>query len=398
MYNKQPVDELVRFIYSNNGKLDKNKLQKSVQKQFNLTKDRSIFYNDNFALRFSSSKTSGLGNTVLSLSALQKYDNKPVILCIVTPPENYLLLINSTCITKISHSSQQLRMDNIKGSFNGSDIMRTIEQFENNPNNFSDIFAIHSGFTFEDNLERLVEKTNNIQGTIKRFEPSEEEKEFIYNAPMRAKKFVMSDYYNDLNSDLNTRTNQVKDAIAVAAFIENVNIRGRLIEYLITSDNKDLKHSIVSCLMEDKSIPHFITNDSLGDYTKNYRDYLVAVDIKTKVLFLDSNPKAYNIEKFLRFIAQENTIYMIFMIGLGADKKLITKLCSVFQSQLIEGTNIMKHWSGRNSRGVTQFLGKNLVEILYSPENSPPFVDIDKSSIFLTTLLNAGTETTDNNT
>ena len=64
-----------------------------------------------------------MSNTVLSLSALQKYDDKPFIVCIVTPDTNYMMLANSTFLKKISHSSQELRVDNIRGSFNGSDIM-----------------------------------------------------------------------------------------------------------------------------------------------------------------------------------------------------------------------------------------------------------------------------------
>ena len=39
------------------------------------------------------------------------------IVCIVTPETNHLLLSNSTFLKKISHSSQELRVDNIRGIF-----------------------------------------------------------------------------------------------------------------------------------------------------------------------------------------------------------------------------------------------------------------------------------------
>lgn len=37
------------------------------------------------------------------------------------------LYANSTLLRKISHSSQELRVDNIKDSFDGSDIIRELE-------------------------------------------------------------------------------------------------------------------------------------------------------------------------------------------------------------------------------------------------------------------------------
>lgn len=41
-----------------------------------------------------------MSNTVLSLAALQKYDDRPVMICIVTPEANYLMLANATFIKK----------------------------------------------------------------------------------------------------------------------------------------------------------------------------------------------------------------------------------------------------------------------------------------------------------
>ena len=162
MYNRDKVNDLVRFIYSLNGINDKEALTKHVLQRFALTTDRKVHYCDSFAIRFSRSSSRSFGNTVLSLSALQKYDNRPFIVCVVTPTENYILLANTTFLSKISHSSQELRVNNIKGSFNGSDIMRNIVGFDNVPDNFEELYATHESFTFEENLERLVEATNSI--------------------------------------------------------------------------------------------------------------------------------------------------------------------------------------------------------------------------------------------
>lgn len=99
------IEELLLFIKSQKGIGDKNKLAAAVKEKFNLTVDRKIYYCKDFAIRFSQSTKRAMSNTILSLSALQKYDDRPVISCAVLPEENYLLLCNSTCLKKISHSS-----------------------------------------------------------------------------------------------------------------------------------------------------------------------------------------------------------------------------------------------------------------------------------------------------
>jgi len=92
------------------------------------------------------------------------------------------LLANTTFLNKISHSSKKLRIDNIRGSFNGSDIIRTFDGIQNSPRNFDQLFGIHMEFTWEENIERLVYQTNAIVPMGIRFEPSEQEKQNILEA------------------------------------------------------------------------------------------------------------------------------------------------------------------------------------------------------------------------
>ena len=115
-----------------------------------------------FAIRFCKSASRNFGNTVLALSALHRYDAIPFIVCLVTPICSYLMLANTTFHRKISHSSQELRRDNIEGSFIGSDVMREGEGVENIPENFEFLYNSRENYTFEENLDRLVEATNNI--------------------------------------------------------------------------------------------------------------------------------------------------------------------------------------------------------------------------------------------
>ena len=114
MYSDGMIRRLTAYISTLDGINNKDKLKEMVKDEFHLTTDRSVYYRDEFAIRFSKSQRERMSNTVLSLSALLKYDDRPVIECIVTPQKNYQLLMNTTFLKKISHSSQELRMDNIK--------------------------------------------------------------------------------------------------------------------------------------------------------------------------------------------------------------------------------------------------------------------------------------------
>ena len=71
------ISTLIQFIRKNDGINDKAKLTKLVSDEFQLTKDRSVFYNDSFAIRFSQAMTTNFSNTVLALSNLQKFDSRP---------------------------------------------------------------------------------------------------------------------------------------------------------------------------------------------------------------------------------------------------------------------------------------------------------------------------------
>lgn len=386
MYNKQVIDRLIKLIQTNNGINDKNRLADIVQKEFSLKKDRTVYYGDDFAIRFSKSEKRQVGNTVLSLSALQKYDHVPFIVCIVASTTNYMLLANTTFLKKISHSSQQLRIDNIKGSFNGSDIMLEFEGFQNAPPFFERLFAYHCQLSFEDNLERLVESTNEIMGRVKKFHVTPAKEASILNSVGRADAFIKSEEYQDLKNDLDTRIAEVGSVIASAAAINNVNVRGRAIEYLIAENDSPLKDQLIDALKDDKNLPQFKTEDKLGDYSKSYPSFDTETDIKSKIMSLDSNPKAYNIDKLLEFLAAEKSVYMIYLVGIGERGEIITRLCSVFDSRLIKATMAQPHWAGRNSRGVAQFLGTALTRILVQPDASE--IDHETATAFLQDLIN----------
>lgn len=379
MYPKRKIDSLIQFISERDGCTDKKLLSAEVQTQFQLTKARSVYFCEDFAIRFCKGAARSFSNTVLALSALHQYDKTPFFVCLVTPDINYLMLANATFLKKISHSSQELRVDNIKGSFNGGDIMREYGGLENCPKNFEELFAIHENFSFMENLERLVESTNQIVPSGKRFEPTDEQRRCICASVDRAADFLQSKEYQLLQDDLNARVNAVASEIAIAAFIDNVNLRGRIIEYLITAED-DLKHTLMDCLRENRTLPEIYTSDDLGDYGRDFARFRTQTDIKTKVLFLSGNPKGYNIDKLLTFLAEEHSVYLVYVVAIDSDRTIQTRLCSMFNRQLLDGTKIIKHWAGRNSRGVTQYEGKALEQIV---EDFDPTLDPQKSLSFL---------------
>lgn len=383
MYNRDVVKQLVRFISDKDGIGDKSRLAYQVQHVFQLVKDRSVYYGSWFAVRFCKAASFHFSNTVLSLSALHKYDNIPFIVCLVTPDKNYLLLANSTFLKKISHSSQELRVDNIKGSFNGSDIMREIEGISNTPDNFEDLYNIHENYSFEENLGRLVESTNNIAPTGKRFIPSAVQSECIMESVDRAVFFMQSKERRILDADLRDRVRAVESEIVIASFIDNVNIRGRIIEYLITAEN-DLQKTLRRCLCTNQPLPKLYTADELGDYEREFEQYLTETDIKTKILFLSSNPKGYNIDKLLSFLAEERSVYLIYIVAIDQNKNIYTRLCSMYNTQLLSGTRVMKHWAGRNSRGVTQYDGRALEAIINEYDDH---IDFDEARRFIEDLM-----------
>lgn len=377
------LQELLQFIIGLNGIGSKDQLSKAVKERFNLTADRKIYYCNDFAIRFSQARKRAMGNTVLSLSALQKYDNRPVISCAVLPNENYMLLCNSTCLKKISHSSQQLRVDNIKGSFNHSDILKDIDGKNNVPENFQELFELHSAYTFEDNLVRLVETTNGIVARGQRFSITDEKAKFLFDAPFRAQNFLSSKYYELLNDDLAARVAKVKNEIAIAAFIENVNLKGNIIEYLITSDACTTRDLLIDALINNKPIPSIKNANDLGDYNFKFEDFETKTDIKTKVLFLRSNPKAYNIDKLLEFLSTEKSVYLLYFVGVG-EKDITTFLCPVFDAQLLKATRIIRHWAGRNSRGVAQINGEEIATIL---RDKRAIINVEKGQEFIKQMM-----------
>ena len=202
--------------------------------------------------------------------------------------------------------------------------------------------------------------------------------------------FMASSDFATLREDLEGRVHVQEESIFAASRIDNVNIRGRLIEYLITKAfDKDL---ITDLRRIEENEPTLLTHNDLGDYHREFfhEDDTNTVDsytdIKTKVIYLGSNPKAYNIDKFLECMAKSNTVFLFFFVGIDENSIASTKLCPVYDKELIDATICQFHWAGRNSRGVTQLKGESINVIL--GEDYSVSIDKTKAESFVSDLLN----------
>lgn len=375
MYDREIINELLKFISELDGIGNKSMLASKVLANHNLIKERSVYTNNSYSIRFSQSKSSSFSNTVLSLRNLRKYDNKPFIVCLVTPNKNYLFLANSTMIDKVSHSSKKLTETNIVGSFNGGNIMKSINNIENSPDNFETLFELHENVGFDLNLPRLVENTMNVTGNARLFDPNPSEEIKILDSVSKTISFINSVNYVNLLNELDSIVNLERKNIIEACKVNNVNLRGREIEDIINNSGKIVSNNTV-----------LLTSNDLSDYDKIYPNYNVSVDIKSKMLSKNSSPKGYNIDKFLKFLSGENNVYLIYIVAIDDSDNIYTKLLSVFDEDILDSTDIVHQWSGINSRGTAQFNG-NVIKNLVIDDSKSNKINLDKSKSFLSNLI-----------
>ena len=298
---------------------------------------------------------------MVSLSTLQKFDSKPFIVIVKRPTSVVLYLANSSLIKKVSHSSKELRVDNIRGSINGTDILKEYGNIVNKVENFEELFAAHKNYTFEDNLCRLVEATNNIISHNSKYVPSANFKfESIVD---RAVEFNESSDFRILKGELDQKLHKYSKLIIAAGFIDNIKIRGDVIEYLLCVDEDPDKTKFIEAI-KAQSIPVYQLKNELGDYQKNFQKFHTQTDIKTKIMVINSNPKGYNIDKLLKYLDQPKTVFLLYFVGIMNDTQDIKGvLVSVFQEDIIK-INTPHHWSGRSTRGTAQFYGDSIAKVI----------------------------------
>ena len=198
----------------------------------------------------------------------------------------------------------------------------------------------------------FVEATNNISPSGAKYAVSDLALVNILAAPCRAIHFVGSPDATTSKSELDAIVAKYENEICLAALIENGNVRGRVIEYLIAGDDGRLRQRLIAALKSGRSgLPSFKTKNALGDYQRRFDAFDTETDVKTKIMILKSNPKAYNLDKMLEFLARDRSVFMFYFVGVDPGNVVNTALVSIFQKDFLAATILLRHWAGRSSRG-----------------------------------------------
>lgn len=60
-------------------------------------------------------------------------------------------------------------------------------------------------------------------------------------------------------------------------------------------------------------------------------------------------------------------MFLFYFVGVDPGRIVNTVLVSMFQNDLLDATILLRHWAGRNSRGVSQFEGKAINRLIERP-------------------------------
>lgn len=345
---------------------NKETIVDAIVKKFNLSANRKVYQNKDIGIRFSNVRNGGYGNTFLGFRQILENDDKPLIACIIRNKEIEFLLANSTFIIRISHSSKIFELLKIRGSVNLTDIVKSFSGYSNEPKNFEELFKLHLDIPQKDNIERVFENTKLIKSNKEKADITDELREKILKNISFIKNIEKDTEFIKTKDALIKSVENAKTEILKIAKTHNVNIRGNLIEQLITKGKNS--HELGDIL-----IP--INNDQT-----------IIIDVKSKLLNSSSAPKAYNIDKLLGTLSKDKVYFGYLFIGVDDKKNEVkTNLVSFIDNALINNTKIQHHWSSKNSRGTTQLVGdiKNIFESNFVNE-----IDIEQSQKFIEKLIN----------
>jgi len=367
----EALQRAVQAYYNVNTPIEKSKAVEDLTSLFQMTKKGKLFIADSeeYAVRFSYSSKDSFANTVLALKNVLKFDHIPIILCLLKPTSYEFMLVNTTFLKKISHSSKALTETNIRGSFLGHDIMREIKVaadrvIPNEPQYFDELFAFHESIETADNISRLVEETSQISSQKSAFVIDEAMTERIHQSLLYS--YTKNDELERVKAELDQLVFKYSDEILNIAKEEstNVNLRGNRIEQLLTKEG--------------------LNQHGLADETVMLDDGgRLLIDIKTSTGSATANPKLYNVDKQLEALSDGHTVCAVYMIHINAELQQIdTYMVNCFDEDILDHTLIQHHWSGRSSRGssqlharVFQALAAKDREPRFNPERALSFID-----------------------
>ena len=332
------LDKIIKMSKTFTTPYNKQTIVNSIVKKFNLSAKRKVYHNNDIGIRFSNVRNGGYGNTFLGFRQILENDDKPLIACIIRNKGIEFLIANSTFITRISHSSKIFELLKIRGSVNLTNIVKSFSGYSNEPKNFEELFKLHLDIPQQDNIERIFENTKLIKSHKEKAEITDELRKAILKNISFIKDIEKDPEFVRTKNSLIKSVENAKTEILKIAKTQNVNIRGNLIEQLITKGKN---------------------SHELGDIlTTINNDQTMIIDLKSKLLNSSSAPKAYNIDKLLDTLSKDKVYFGYLFIGIDNKKNEVkTNLVSFIDNALINNTKIQHHWSSKNSRGTTQLVG-----------------------------------------
>ncbi len=332
------LDELVRFISqwrATHPQETKDSVVHAVLQRFRLEQDGALLVGPAFAIRFCQSKfTASFANAVVAIAKIVEHDDRPIVVCVLTPAGCRFLLANTTFLTRVSHSSHALARDHLRGSILGSDILGEVQGVQNVPECFAELMRMHARADRAANLDRIVAATR-LPSAREFWMPGTEGRAHLLAAPALARALGRHPDYAAVRAKLDVIVKRRHAKILVAARNPNPKARGDQIERIITG---------------------MASQHALGDIEFDVVIGVLSVDIKSKLAGKASSPKAWNIDKTLQDLAKGRRLLSMYFVRVDPQNGVIdTRLVSIFDRTLVLASRPQRHWSGRGTRGAIQF-------------------------------------------
>ena len=358
--------------------------------KYSLVPEGGAYVGGLFSASFSDASGRGFANTVLSLSRLRGIDSRPFVAVRVSGDGNRAMLANSSFLEKASRSDAALDPDRPRGSFNGSDIMRRPGGIENAPENFGRLWDAHLRGSWDGNIGRISSANAAIAPRGSAFAPTAREAANLRRSVESAERFVSSGDYDAVLERLDALVAGVpKSLVRLACSEPRAGVRGKVLERLFASGGGSGEYRRLAAALKAGEPVAPESPNALADCVFEFDGFTCAVDVKTRIEGSESNPKGFNIDKYLRFAAgNARNVMMVFLVGISKDGGTRTCLCSVYDRRLLEKVFTSGAWSGGRSRGDVQFKGSAIDSIL--ADGTGTEVDQVAALSFLNGLIKGG--------
>lgn len=141
----------------------KRRLVDSLIAKTDLELDKALLVGSQCVLRISQMQESGNeANAIAAFHKICDYDDKPVLVCLMTSRGMRLLLANTTFLGKVSERSYKLTADNLVGGVLESDLLSAVNGVANLPANFEALWATHAASDRAANIQRIVTATQEM--------------------------------------------------------------------------------------------------------------------------------------------------------------------------------------------------------------------------------------------